>query len=355
MKVYKRYAYQIFLKLFGDISENKYDTKYQNSKEYDINCIYKKENVVVLGYYGVCITNKVLILPFALKKTILNILTKHYRFAQILNEYIKRAFKMQKSIRADYDKVFYLVARHGRRLESPNYAHWLLENLPMVYMYLQEQQKGHTFLLVRAKSPIWIYDSLELLGVNKKNIIETSQKILCNELIYCKIPYVHSWSYIRAGFLRNWVSTTHKLMCNLNVNEPQLIVFLSRQKSIIRRIKNFTEVEEVLKMHNVVIVDTEKVSLKDQISLLSNTKCMIAQPGAAMANMIYMPKNSKVMELTPKKPFDTWLWKELAKEMQHEYLIYEPEFSTDVRSDIAINTSNFNQALTDFLDSNIPN
>ena len=61
------------------------------------------------------------------------------------------------------------------------------------------------------------------------------------------------------------------------------------------------------------------------------------------------------MELTPKKPFDTWLWKELAKEMQHEYLIYEPEFSTDVRSDIAINTSDFNQALTDFLDSNIPN
>ena len=91
------------------------------------------------------------------------------------------------------------------------------------------------------------------------------------------------------------------------------------------------------------------MTLKHQISLLSNSKCIIAQPGAAMANMIYMPKNSKVMELTPKKPHETWLWKELAEEMQHEYLLYEPEFFTDVRSDIAINIHDFDLTLKKFL------
>ena len=71
-----------------------------------------------------------------------------------------------------------------------------------------------------------------------------------------------------------------------------------------------------------------------------------------MANMIYMPKNSKVIELTPKKPYETWLWKELAKEMQHEYIVYEPEFFTDVRSDIAINISDFDKSLKRFLQNN---
>ncbi len=352
MTIFKKYAYALLLRFVGDQKNINFEINHEVSTTDQKISVYNEDKVVLFGEYGVCISNKILITPFALKKTIFNILNKHYSFCHLIYEYVKINLIRKKFFQAHYDKVFYLVARHGRNLENPNYAHWLLENLPMVYMYLKEQEKKNTLLLIRAKSPIWVYDSLELLGVDKKNIIETEDRILCNKLVYCTIPYVHSWSYVKSGFLRNWVSATHKKNCNLKIEDPQSTIFLSRQTSIVRRIKNFTEVAKVLKMHKVHIVDTETVTLQDQISLLSNSKCIIAQPGAAMANMIYMPKNSKVIELTPKKPYETWLWKELAKEMQHEYIVYEPEFFTDVRSDIAINISDFDKSLKRFLQNN---
>ena len=49
--------------------------------------------------------------------------------------------------------------------------------------------------------------------------------------------------------------------------------------------------------HGFEIVYTEKLSLKDQISLMCETKTLVSLHGAALTNMIFLPENSEVIEL----------------------------------------------------------
>lgn len=347
MKLYKRYAYQIFLKIFCEKKESNliYNEKFQN-EHIDV---FLAKKVIILGWYGVSISDKIITIPFALKKTIIRILTENYNFLSVILEYLKNILNIQKNFYSKYHRLFYLVARHGRSIEKPNYAHWLLENLPMIYIYLKEQEKEKTFLLIRFRSPKWIYDSLLLLGVKRENIIETGNKIYCENLIYCSIPYVHSFNFIRSNFLRSWVASTHKKKIHYNNIKKNKVIFLSRQSSNRRKIKNFYEVEKVLMDHKIKIFDTEKLTIKDQIVLFSNTNCMITESGAAMANMIYMPKKSKVIEIVHEIFDKKTLWQALAEDMKHKHILYKPKNFTSVKANIIIDANDFDKFLKKIL------
>jgi capsular polysaccharide biosynthesis protein len=49
--------------------------------------------------------------------------------------------------------------------------------------------------------------------------------------------------------------------------------------------------------HGFEIIYAEKLSLKDQISLMSETRTVVSLHGAALTNMIFLPENSEVIEL----------------------------------------------------------
>ena len=96
-------------------------------------------------------------------------------------------------------------------------------------------------------------------------------------------------------------------------------VFLTRSRKRIRFLKNSVELEAIAQNHGYEVIDTDGLSLQEQIKLFSETKWLIGIHGAGLTNVLYR-KNApmKVLELLPAdylQPHYFWL----SKGMGHEY------------------------------------
>lgn len=110
-----------------------------------------------------------------------------------------------------------------------------------------------------------------------------------------------------------------KLLQVPNSNNSNRKVFLTRSPSRIRFLKNSMEIETIAKKYNFEVVDTDKLSLAEQIALFSQTKWLIGIHGAGLTNLIYRQNAAlKLLELLPGdylQPHYFWL----CKGMGHEY------------------------------------
>ena len=68
-----------------------------------------------------------------------------------------------------------------------------------------------------------------------------------------------------------------------------------RRTSNFRRLKGAQELESKLQSCGFCIVQPENLDLVDQVDLFSTTSLLVAQAGAALANMMFMPKGSTVI------------------------------------------------------------
>ncbi len=96
-------------------------------------------------------------------------------------------------------------------------------------------------------------------------------------------------------------------------------VFLTRSRTRIRFLKNGAELEAIAQKHGFEVIDTDGLSLQEQIKLFSESKWLIGIHGAGLTNVLYR-KNApmKVLELLPAdylQPHYFWL----SKGMGHEY------------------------------------
>jgi hypothetical protein len=96
-------------------------------------------------------------------------------------------------------------------------------------------------------------------------------------------------------------------------------VFLTRSSKRIRFLQNSKEIEEIAAGYGFEIIDTDGLSLQEQIKLFSEIKWLIAIHGAGLTNVFYR-KNAPmyVLELLPKdylQPHYFWL----SKGMGHYY------------------------------------
>ena len=69
-----------------------------------------------------------------------------------------------------------------------------------------------------------------------------------------------------------------------------------------RSIENFPELQACIEAQssNLITVTLEKTTLSEQISLFSGADIIIAQHGAALANLVWSSKATKVIEIAPK-------------------------------------------------------
>lgn len=71
-------------------------------------------------------------------------------------------------------------------------------------------------------------------------------------------------------------------------------IYIDR-KSTFRHIVNQSEVEKVLLGQGFESISPGKMSLKEQVKVFSEASVVVAQAGAALANMMFMPSGSKVI------------------------------------------------------------
>lgn len=92
-------------------------------------------------------------------------------------------------------------------------------------------------------------------------------------------------------------------------------IFLTRGKNRNRRLSNSVEIENLAKANGFKLIDTDELSVEDQIDVFSNSALVIGIHGAGLTNIIFRNKlNFHLVEIFPlnyKAPYYYWICKEL--------------------------------------------
>lgn len=185
---------------------------------------------------------------------------------------------------------------------TDSYFHWFLDCLPrLIAADDHTRRTGEVpLLIVPARLEPWQAESLELLGIHRDQLIHHRPVGRGGLAVRRLIAYVaHRWQRLgdapfdatspwAIGQLRDRFSRS------LPASEgggPQRI-YLSRRGACSRQVTNEEEVMELLGPHGFAAVQSEKLSLVEQISLFRGATHIVAPHGASLTNLIHARQGS---------------------------------------------------------------
>lgn len=173
---------------------------------------------------------------------------------------------------------------------SPNYFHWIADCLPRIWEGLEKDPKCPIILPESYRSLDFVTQSLDLLGLpviyyKSKENLQVDTLILTAKS--APFPHFHPKLTIK----------TREKLARTIPKEPWRKVYISRSLASKRKAHNESEVEILLRKRGFEIHHAEKLNFDQQIQLMAETQILIALHGAALTNMIFLSKSSKVLEL----------------------------------------------------------
>lgn len=195
-----------------------------------------------------------------------------------------------------------------------NYYHWTSFCLPKLLMLI-EAGMSSLIVLPRGMPDLdFIASSMELLGCKLERIerlsspVTTFRSLTAVEGAGCS-PY--ALKRLRAKLLEAIPAVNEQADASRGV-------YISRKNAFKRRLVNEDEIIDFLIHCNVRDVHAESLSFVDQLLLFSKTRVLIGLHGAGLANMIWMPPGSHIIEIIGEKT--TYLhFYELALVLGHHY------------------------------------
>ncbi len=283
--------------------------------------LFHEKNVLLIPPYGLPITRRgqIVLSPFHTSSRKVFIRTLRFlglkRFLSIYFKFIFRfkSYEREKSI-------FFLIPRHGYQHDSPNYCHWLTENLPQLrsLFFLNDNIK----VIVNQNLKKFQKESLKYLNeliYHKKIIKYNMQPTLIENLYFASIEdqkygplenIQNSDPYSRKWLKNEIISKTDLNNCEINSDR----LFVMRDPKERRQILNFKEFKKILFKYNFQLYQPGKTSLEKDIVKFNSCKVVLGLNGAGLVNIIFM-RNGHLIELIPScKSHDFW-FSTLSKEL----------------------------------------
>jgi hypothetical protein len=208
--------------------------------------------------------------------------------------------------------VFYFV------YNMANYYHFIYDTLPYLYSYLNEKEI-HPDLKLLVSPPDgkedlypFVWESLELLGIKKKDIVFLNPETLYNTVVVSSslthnglsnTPPHHGVfdiiDHMKSEYQgpekiyisrRTWV---HNNLDNIGTNYTER-----------RRCVNEDEVVELFKSYGYEEVFCENMTMKEKIGLFNSAKYVAGPIGGGMCNVIFSPPETKVISINSPLFFD---------------------------------------------------
>lgn len=190
---------------------------------------------------------------------------------------------------------------------SGNYIHWLLDTLPKLIVLAESEVNINSF------DNLVFYDNRRAL--DKQNFTDLSfvqqsfaelgiqqKRVKSTETLG---PFFHTEEY-------TWVSSprVRRVICKdvpdslcsffglaRNIQSGKRKIFISRDKARKRRILNEDELFEHISPYGYERVYLEDISIRETARMFSNAEAVIAPHGAGLANIVFSPPDTKVLEL----------------------------------------------------------
>jgi capsular polysaccharide biosynthesis protein len=200
---------------------------------------------------------------------------------------------------------------------SSGYFHWTSE----VLIKLVKWQDKSVLLLLPEDYPGFVFQSASFLGYNNIKKIPKGYGVKVSELHLYSNPDTGYYIKEEVSLLRKEVLFRSS---KTDVRDG-LRIYISRSNAKLRRIVNEAEVSELLKSRGFTVLQTENLTFCEQVELFKNCKFLVAQHGAGLTNMIFMPEGSKILELhrrvDPESEFMNICYHRLSGALNHDYKV----------------------------------
>ncbi len=233
-----------------------------------------------------------------------------------------------------------------------NYFHWLYDILPKInicsknydinkldYFYiskLEEYQKSTLKILG--------YDNIKIIDSNKNRHIQANE-VICSEHPWYKKGFILEEAKKIPEWIIKWISDSFISHAKqFNCNEK---VFIDRSDSAFSHCQfvNNKEIINFLENEGFTSYKIGQLSFQEQVYLFNNAKVIIGAHGAAFANVAFCKKNTKILEIKPKKHPN--FFQHIFKNKELNFNLIEAEHFQDEkkRGDIFFNPKGFKKFL----------
>lgn len=169
-----------------------------------------------------------------------------------------------------------------------NYFHWMVDSMCRLIVW-KEQLQEYTILLP-ARPPKFMLGTLDLLGINKRMVI---QKGTFLEIPLLHIPNYSAWSGQQHPIVLREVKKF--ILSRVKVQEGPKKIYISRARQKNRRLSNEAQVITTLKSFGFEIVYFEGMSLAEQLNLVKNADFIVTSHGANLTNALF--SEARIFEL----------------------------------------------------------
>ncbi|MEK6958765.1 MAG: glycosyltransferase family 61 protein [archaeon] len=177
--------------------------------------------------------------------------------------------------------------------DTDNYYHWLFETLPRTMLIQKSGIKPQ--LYVTGADRKFKKETLLQVGVPKKLIIASSDSLnlVAEELIAPSMP-IHTGNPTSevVDFLRIKLSSRPSKEKKIKYEK----IYVMRGSVLQRRVSNESDVIKFLSNLGFTPVSLEGLSVTEQSELFASAKVVVAFHGAALANLVFCNKGTKVIE-----------------------------------------------------------
>ncbi len=182
-----------------------------------------------------------------------------------------------------------------------NYYHWICESIFRLWMVRRKLNQLTLILPEYYKNADFITGSLEPFDIKSIYHIPDGKSLLVKNLCLPQIkPICDSYNSLHVkqvrGFYRNYVLNIKKLSV-VNIEK----MYVSRQLAGRRKIMNEEEILAILYKHGFTVFHPEKHTFLEQVAIFSNVKYLVGTHGSGLTNLLFMEKDTSLLELHKNK------------------------------------------------------
>ncbi|MFI5140411.1 MAG: glycosyltransferase family 61 protein [Sphingobacteriales bacterium] len=271
--------------------QNKY--LYEPYLSYELSPVkIKKLKNVFVAFSGFCMNNKGLI-----KECHHDYPLQHnYYLNEVSQYYYDVQDHPENLVTLDNDTI-YLVIHHPWF----NYYHWICESIFRLWMVRRRMDNLVLVLPEYYKDADFIMGSLEPFKIKHIFYIPDGKSLMVKNLCLPQIkPVCDSYNakHLKqvSYFYRNYVLTEKKVPFD-KIEK----LYVSRKLAGRRQIINEDEVFPIVKKYGFTIFHPEKFTFLEQVAIFSQVKYLVGTHGSGLTNLLFMGKNTSLLELHKNK------------------------------------------------------
>ncbi len=178
---------------------------------------------------------------------------------------------------------------------SSGYFHWLMDVMSRLVV-MEGRLSALELLLPHSCSRLeFVHSSLRCFNLRSAQFIGPDEVVRCQKVVMPS--HTAPAGHYNEEIIRRVRDLMVKTLGDGEYKGPGERIYISRGRTLKRRIKNEAEVWSVLQRYRFITVYAEDLSLENQVKLFSRTRYLVSNHGAGLANMLFVPQHANVLEL----------------------------------------------------------